>query len=60
DYTDQKLGQLNSDINGIRDAGAFAFGAGYTSEDGRIRGNLSGTAAGGHVGVGAGISFTLN
>jgi len=38
----------------------LAFGAGYTSEDGRIRGNVSGTAAGGHVGVGAGISFTLN
>ncbi|TPN76057.1 YadA-like family protein, partial [Mesorhizobium sp. B1-1-5] len=95
DYTDQKLGQLNSDISGIRDearqaaaiglaaaslryddrpgklsvaagggfwrdASAFAFGAGYTSEDGRIRGNVSGTAAGGNVGVGAGLSFTLN
>ncbi|WP_275448608.1 YadA-like family protein, partial [Mesorhizobium retamae] len=43
-----------------RSESALAFGAGYTSEDGRIRGNVSGTASGGHVGVGAGLSFTLN
>ncbi|MHB2265958.1 YadA-like family protein [Aliihoeflea sp. PC F10.4] len=40
--------------------GAFAFGAGYTSENGRFRTNLSGTTAGGDWGVGAGLSFTLN
>ncbi|MEL6093325.1 YadA-like family protein [Bartonella schoenbuchensis] len=39
---------------------AFAFGAGYTSEDGDIRSNFSVTTSGGHWGVGAGISFTLN
>ncbi|OPB29117.1 Coiled stalk of trimeric autotransporter adhesin [Bartonella sp. WD12.1] len=39
---------------------APAFGAGYTSEDGDIRSNLSVTTSGGHWGVGAGISFTLN
>ncbi|WP_292390181.1 YadA-like family protein, partial [Mesorhizobium sp.] len=43
-----------------RGEGAVAFGAGYTSEDGRARANLSGTTAGGHWGVGAGVSFTLN
>ncbi len=43
-----------------RDQGAVAFGAGYTSESGAIRANLSGVASGGEVGVGAGLSFTLN
>jgi hyaluronate-binding autotransporter adhesin len=43
-----------------RSEGALAFGAGYTSEDGRVRANLSGTVADGDVGVGAGLSFTLN
>ncbi|MCT8998805.1 YadA-like family protein, partial [Chelativorans intermedius] len=43
-----------------RSAGAFAFGAGYTSENGRVRANLTGTTAGGHWGVGAGLSVTLN
>lgn len=37
-----------------------AFGAGYTSENGRVRANLSGATTGGSVGVGAGISVTLN
>ena len=36
------------------------FGAGYTSENGRVRANLSGTTTDGHWGVGAGLSFTLN
>ncbi|WP_412059024.1 YadA-like family protein [Bartonella sp. DGB2] len=39
---------------------AMAFGAGYTSETGKIRSNLSVTTSGGAWGVGAGISFTLN
>ncbi|EJF82105.1 hypothetical protein MCQ_00001, partial [Candidatus Bartonella washoeensis Sb944nv] len=39
---------------------AFAIGAGYMSEDGRIRSNLSATSAGGHWGVGAGFRITLN
>ncbi|AQX30243.1 Vomp family autotransporter [Bartonella schoenbuchensis] len=43
-----------------RNHSAPAFGAGYTSEDGDIRSNLSVTTSGGHWGVGAGISFTLN
>lgn len=95
DYTDQKFGQLNREMGGIRSEaraaaaiglaaaslryddrpgklsvamgggfwrseGALAFGAGYTSEEGRVRANLSGTVADGDVGVGAGLSFTLN
>ncbi|UNE54515.1 Vomp family autotransporter [Bartonella machadoae] len=39
---------------------AIAFGAGYTSEDGRIRSNVSATSAGGRWGVGAGLRITLN
>ncbi|MCZ2159220.1 YadA-like family protein [Bartonella sp. 220] len=42
-----------------RGQSAFAFGAGYTSEDGRIRSNLSATSAGGHWGVGGGITLKL-
>ncbi|WP_019220753.1 Vomp family autotransporter [Bartonella senegalensis] len=42
-----------------RSQSAFAVGAGYTSEDGNIRSNLSITSAGGHWGVGAGITFRL-
>ncbi len=43
-----------------RGQGAAAFGAGYTSEGGRLRANASAAVAGGAVGGGAGISFTLN
>ncbi len=38
---------------------AFAIGAGYTSEDENIRSNVSITSAGGHWGVGAGITLWL-
>ncbi|EJF83715.1 YadA-like family protein, partial [Bartonella rattimassiliensis] len=38
---------------------AFAVGAGYTSEDGKIRSNLSVTSAGGHWGIGAGVTLRL-
>ncbi|MEZ2221752.1 YadA-like family protein, partial [Rhizobium sp. RCC_161_2] len=59
---DDRPGKLSVAVGGglWRGEGALAFGAGYTSENGRVRGNLSGTAAGGQVGVGAGLSFTLN
>ncbi|WP_432788454.1 YadA-like family protein [Bartonella sp. C271] len=43
-----------------RHQSAFAFGAGYTSEDGNIRSNVSVTTAGKHFGVGGGVHFTLN
>ncbi|EJF85020.1 Vomp family autotransporter [Candidatus Bartonella washoeensis] len=43
-----------------RSQSAFAFGAGYTSEDGKIRSNLSATSSGGHWGVGVGLNLTLN
>ncbi|VEJ44746.1 Vomp family autotransporter [Bartonella vinsonii] len=43
-----------------RSQSAFAFGAGYTSEKGNIRSNLSVTSSGGHWGVGAGLNMTLN
>ncbi|WP_175868529.1 Vomp family autotransporter, partial [Bartonella gabonensis] len=42
-----------------RNQSAFAVGAGYTSEDGNIRSNVSITSAGGHWGVGAGITLRL-
>ncbi len=42
-----------------RGQSAFALGAGYTSENGKIRSNLSATSAGGHWGVGAGITLKL-
>ncbi|WP_375706578.1 Vomp family autotransporter, partial [Bartonella sp. AA126HLJHH] len=35
-----------------RGQSAFALGAGYTSENGKIRSNLSATSAGGHWGIG--------
>lgn len=59
---DDRPGKLSVAVGGgyWRSEGALAFGAGYTNEDGRIRANLSGTTAGGHWGVGAGVSFTLN
>ncbi|MET3590314.1 autotransporter adhesin [Bartonella silvatica] len=43
-----------------RSQSAFAFGAGYTSEKGNIRSNISVTTSGGHWGVGAGFNMTLN
>ncbi|AQX28368.1 MULTISPECIES: YadA-like family protein [unclassified Bartonella] len=42
-----------------RSQSAIAFGAGYTSEDGNIRSNVSITTSGGHWGIGAGISVRL-
>ncbi|MBB5074541.1 autotransporter adhesin [Bartonella callosciuri] len=43
-----------------RSQSAFAFGTGYTSEDGRIRSSLSITSAGGHWNIGAGFNMALN
>ncbi len=42
-----------------RGQSAFAIGTGYTSEDGNIRSNVSITSAGGHWGIGAGITLRL-
>ncbi|WP_166428916.1 YadA-like family protein [Bartonella saheliensis] len=42
-----------------RGQSAFAIGAGYTSEDGKIRSNLSATSAGGQWGIGGGITLKL-
>uniref|UniRef100_UPI0035D10F95 YadA-like family protein n=1 Tax=Bartonella sp. AC53GZZY TaxID=3243456 RepID=UPI0035D10F95 len=39
---------------------AFAFGAGYTSENGKYRSNISATTSGDQWGIGAGFNITLN
>ncbi|UNF47148.1 Vomp family autotransporter [Bartonella krasnovii] len=39
---------------------AFAIGAGYMSENGKIRSNISATSSGGHWGIGAGLRVKLN
>ncbi|QTL05710.1 YadA-like family protein [Aquabacter sp. L1I39] len=39
---------------------AFAMGVGYTTQDQRVRMNLSGSTAGGDWGFGGGLSLTLN
>ncbi|KEC55887.1 hypothetical protein O9A_00442 [Bartonella koehlerae C-29] len=59
---DDKPGKLSLSFGtGIwRSQSAFAVGAGYMSEDGNIRSNLSITSAGGHWGVGAGFRITIN
>ncbi|WP_454858314.1 YadA-like family protein [Rhizobium binxianense] len=59
---DDRPGKASVAIGGgvWRGQGAFAMGAGYTSEDGRVRANLSATTAGGKWGAGAGLSFTFN
>ncbi|KAA6405483.1 hypothetical protein DPQ22_04525 [Candidatus Tokpelaia sp.] len=40
--------------------GAIAFGAGYTSNTGRFRSNITGTVANGAMGVGGGVTFEFN
>lgn len=59
---DDRPGKLSTAVGGgaWRGEGAFAFGLGYTSENGLVRTNLSGTSSGGHWGIGAGLSLTLN
>nr|WP_273721803.1 Vomp family autotransporter [Bartonella sp. ML71XJBT] len=43
-----------------RSQSAFAIGAGYMSENGKIRSNISATSSGGHWGIGAGLRVKLN
>ncbi|WP_375657946.1 YadA-like family protein [Bartonella sp. CL436QHHD] len=43
-----------------RSQSAFAFGAGYTSENGDIGSNLSITTSGGHWGISTGVNVILN
>ncbi|WP_375700787.1 YadA-like family protein [Bartonella sp. AA23NXGY] len=43
-----------------RSQSAFAFGAGYTSENGYIGSNLSITTSGGHWGISTGVNVILN
>ncbi|PIT67784.1 YadA-like family protein [Bartonella tribocorum] len=43
-----------------RNQSAFAVGAGYMSENGRIRSNISATGSGNHWGIGAGLRVKLN
>jgi autotransporter adhesin len=59
---DDRPGKLSVAAGGgvWRNEGALAFGAGYTSENGRVRANLTGATSGGQWGVGAGVSVTLN
>lgn len=59
---DDRPGKISMAVGGgaWRGEGALAVGIGYTSPDGAIRANLSGTTAGKNFGVGGGLSFTLN
>ncbi len=59
---DDNPGKLSVAVGGgfWRGQSALAFGAGYTNDDSTIRANVSGTSSGGKMGVGAGLSFTLN
>lgn len=59
---DDRPGKLSAAVGGgyWRSEGALALGMGYTSEDGRIRSNISATTSGGHWGAGAGLSYTFN
>ncbi|WP_051018520.1 YadA-like family protein [Bartonella queenslandensis] len=43
-----------------RNQSAFAVGAGYISENGRIRSNISATNSGNYWGIGAGLRVKLN
>ncbi|WP_273760744.1 Vomp family autotransporter, partial [Bartonella sp. ML70XJBT.G] len=43
-----------------RSQSAFAIGAGYMSENGKIRSNISAASSGGHWGIGAGLRVKLN
>ncbi|GAA5628827.1 hypothetical protein Brsp05_04126 [Brucella sp. NBRC 12953] len=59
---DDNPGKLSVAVGGgfWRGQSALAFGAGYTNDDSTIRANVSGTSSGGKMGLGAGLSFTLN
>lgn len=59
---DDNPGKLSVAVGGgfWRGQSALAFGAGYTNDDSTIRANISGTTSGSKMGLGAGLSFTLN
>lgn len=59
---DDRPGKLSVAAGGgfWRGESAFSAGMGYTNEEGKVRANVSATHAGGHFGVGAGISYTFN
>ncbi|MEP9347764.1 YadA-like family protein [Xanthobacter sp. KR7-225] len=59
---DDRPGKISAAIGGGAwgGQGAAAAGLGYTSDDQRVRANISGTNAGGNWGFGGGVSFTLN
>ncbi|WP_371485584.1 YadA-like family protein [Brucella sp. 09RB8910] len=59
---DDRPGKISAAIGGgfWRGEGAVALGLGHTSEDQRMRSNLSATTSGGNWGMGAGFSYTFN
>lgn len=59
---DDRPGKLSAAIGGgaWQGEGAFAAGLGYTSENQRIRLNISAANAGQHWGMGGGLSYTFN
>ncbi|MFC7399956.1 YadA-like family protein [Chelatococcus sp. GCM10030263] len=59
---DERPGKLSVAAGGgvWHGQGALSMGLGYTSEDGLKRLNASATTSGGHWGLGAGLSITLN
>ncbi len=59
---DDRPGKLSLAFGGgaWRGHGAAAFGLGYTNENSNVRANLTATSSGGYLGMGGGISFTLN
>jgi autotransporter adhesin len=59
---DDRPGKLSLAFGGgvWRGHGAAAFGLGYTNESSNLRANLTATSSGGHLGMGGGVSFTLN
>ena len=59
---DDRPGKLSASMGGGMWKGyaAGAMGLGYTSENQRVRANVSATTTGDNWGVGAGLTFTLN
>ncbi|EFM62270.1 outer membrane protein [Brucella sp. NF 2653] len=59
---DDRPGKISAAIGGgfWRGEGAIALGLGHTSEDQRMRSNLSAATSGGNWGMGAGFSYTFN
>ncbi|SSZ39876.1 Adhesin yadA precursor [Bartonella grahamii] len=59
---DDTLGKISLSFGGglWRSQSAFAIGAGYMSESGRVRSNISLTSAGGQWGIGTGLRAIVN